>query len=437
MSADGFDARPRTAPAVNRRPNPDDWLEVDSVVRSMLFNAASTATSSTALADPLPPRPHTACACARASVVVLETSATQSDEESDGASFDEDEGPAPVARTAQAGAPAPAAPGAPAAAVAPAVQISRDQELLLGGALWGRAGAARPVRRQEGASPDTSTAAPDTSTAAPSSSSTSSTPASGRPGSVAKPVQALPAHASRKLPRQCMFLGPAAQTGSRPSTGQRAPGRLGPSAASYKSHCSWASFMPVSRPGAMKVLAAPAAASASSASAAATTEASAVAPGAGSPPKTEAVAGAIAQAAAAASEADAGQATGVSAAAEAAATAAAPLCEELSHDARPRRRGPKYKVAPSLFGSRPVAATSAAKAPREVVVLEFRTEPRVVPASRSSREGPATKRGSSVQASRKEATARKEAASAAACGRFRPDSRTWASEREALAGSSR
>lgn len=416
MSSKGLFARPCTAPTMSRRPKPEQWFEVDAVVRNMLFNAASTATSSTAQADPLsgplPPRPHTACAGARATVVVLEPPATDSDE-SDGASFDEDESLAPPPRSAQGKrsgreAAAPTATG-----------LTREQELLLSGALWGRIGSSMPSRQKGGTDKAAPAPSPEASTAAPSSSSAASVSGSGNPGS-AKSSPSL-GDAARKLPRQCVFVGSPA--GSRPSTGQRTPGRLMPNAARYKSHCSWASFLPMRTPGATRILA-----TSSTPPAAQAAEVSAPT----ASPKPEAVAEAVADAvtavAGASTDLAAGAPPAVTDPAEgapfAAPPAAAPLCEELSHVAVPRRRGPKYKVVPG--SSRPAAVT-AAKVPREVVVLEFRTEPRVVPATRTSRE--ATSKGAPKKGSTKDN--RREML------RFRPDSRNWAREREALAHASR
>jgi len=104
----------------------------------------------------------------------------------------------------------------------------------------------------------------------------------------------------------------------------------------------------------------------------------------------------------------------------------------------PQRRRPKYQVVPG--GSRPMqrgAASSAPKqasnsaaiapeirsskpaAPHEFVVLEFRSEPRVVPASRSA-GGKVTKH------SIREGTG-------VGSHRFRPSSRQWAQERDVIA----
>jgi len=449
--------RPSTAPcAKHRRPRPEQWFEVDDVVRKMLFNAASTATSSTAVADALPQRPHTACAGARASVVVLDARASDSESESDGASFDGDE-------TTEVASAQSTPTGRQATAAT--VKLSREQELLLGGALWGRRlapagatrrGAGRPEPQASATSSAGTTSTPAAAGEARPSrasaggypaqqSSARSGPGSGYPGRGSGAKVAVPAlgeAAGKKLPRQCMFLasgggsaGAAALGGGRPSTGQGRPstggqrvaGMMAPTAARFKSHCSWQSYQPVSTPGASRP---PAVEKAPSGAAGSATAAPAAAP----PTVAGAIAGAVAAASGAADEAaaaaipvsEAPPPTTVEKAAAAAATAAATgpeagagvggaLCEEPSQG--PRRRGPKYKVTPG--GSRP-----ASKAPREIVVLEFRTEPRVVPASRTSREGLTKRIGGGGKEARKEAI------------RFRPDSRAWAREREALAGTS-
>merc|ERR1712187_715837 len=117
---------------------------------------------------------------------------------------------------------------------------------------------------------------------------------------------------------------------------------------------------------------------------------------------------------------------------------------------QPRRRGPKYQVLPG--SSRPLqrlnvvnavappanatgtVATptgdctqkSAAAPPRELVVLEFRSEPRVVPASRQMPGAPrAAERGTSVTKNAERGN------SSTRC--FRPRSRQWAVERDMLA----
>merc|ERR1719492_445855 len=86
-----------------------------------------------------------------------------------------------------------------------------------------------------------------------------------------------------------------------------------------------------------------------------------------------------------------------------------------------RKKGPKYHVLPG--GSRPTQAPQSKAPAREFVVLEFRTEPRVVPASRSGREEKAKVAHNML--------------------RFRPNARhkatdhQWVAEREALAAAAK
>merc|ERR1712060_758901 len=87
-----------------------------------------------------------------------------------------------------------------------------------------------------------------------------------------------------------------------------------------------------------------------------------------------------------------------------------------------RKKGPKYRVVPG--GSRPAnvaSATSKQAAPKAgpsgsqgFLVVEFRTEPRVVPAARHNHRD---RRGSGSHTKHQ----------------FRPGTRQWASERQALA----
>jgi len=81
--------------------------------------------------------------------------------------------------------------------------------------------------------------------------------------------------------------------------------------------------------------------------------------------------------------------------------------EKKAHEETQRRKGPKYRVKPGA--SRPAHARKA-QTPAEFMVLEFRTEPRIVPASRSTLR--AEDRGRAL--------------------RFRPGSRQWAVDRQAL-----
>lgn len=85
------------------------------------------------------------------------------------------------------------------------------------------------------------------------------------------------------------------------------------------------------------------------------------------------------------------------------------------HREAPRQTGPKYRVLPG--GSRP---ESKAKKAKEIVVLEFRSEPRVVPARRLGQDTCSQRRGQKKSES-------------TPMHRFRQDDGLWALEREALA----
>jgi len=85
------------------------------------------------------------------------------------------------------------------------------------------------------------------------------------------------------------------------------------------------------------------------------------------------------------------------------------------HREVPRQTGPKYRVLPG--GSRP---ESKAKKAKEIVVLEFRSEPRVVPARRLGQDTCSQRRGQKKSES-------------TPMHRFRQDDGLWALEREALA----
>mmetsp|Transcript_151100 Transcript_151100/g.275100 ORF Transcript_151100/g.275100 Transcript_151100/m.275100 type:complete len:455 (-) Transcript_151100:25-1389(-) len=448
--------RPGTAPC--HRPGPEKWTEVDAVVRDMFSSAASAATSS----NSMPQRPHTACVCARPVAVVVEEDANpcivgaeDSDDDSDGASIDE-EGPDPspeepvrpstaaavVAswqaslssrlkepdaaplesptqlrpRTAPAALwkvngdnivpveEAPLVDPAPAKPRRAAPTLPSGDMLLLGGGLWNQSSQRSAIAATPSEEP------------AKAEASAAGSPTSGR-----APPREIPKAVAKQLPKQCTFLpfgagsrlpGRRAQGGARP-----AASGLTPSAAKMRSHVSWAQFTPMRRFNSTQPEA-PAAASKHPAKQPELAEKAT--------PVAESAAALVASSTPVPSAAQQQQMqqlqqlqqqpapTLLASAAIAPKMPAAPADAHAPGDAAavteaPRRRkGPKYRVAPG--GSRPLGA--APKAPREFMVLEFRTEPRVVPASRPS--------------------AHTEARANAAL-RFRPKSREWAAERETVA----
>mmetsp|Transcript_36099 Transcript_36099/g.58262 ORF Transcript_36099/g.58262 Transcript_36099/m.58262 type:complete len:392 (-) Transcript_36099:95-1270(-) len=376
--------RPGTAPV--RRP--PGRPEVARLVQDLLGSVASTACSSScgALATELPRRPHTACAGAQA--VVVESSGAQGvsdDDESDGGSLDpyDDDEALELLRSPSA-VPATLISTGPSSRSEVLIledSLSRGERLLLSGGFFGSTGAASSSPRPGGAPKEVR---------------------SGR-GSGPEKRTALPDSTAEKLPRRCLLLSGRSAAGSagRPNAG------MAPRAARLKSHNSWANFMPMRKT-----------VSLSDSIAAVSSTAS---------PKTV-------------------SSTGISPLKEV--EPLAPAVEEQKLEAntaaeldglaglieQKKQPGPKFRVLPG--SSRPALASGigvASDAKREFVVLEFRTEPRVVPASRrifgkeanplpGGRAGPGPILCSS-----------KSGKGFTPLPRFRQDSRQWAIEREALA----
>lgn len=390
--------RPCTAPC--RRPTSEDWTQVDAVVRDMFSTVASAATSSSAL----PRRPHTACACAQ--LVQKKAAQSSDDEESDGASIDvesDNDVQETLVRRSTAvsmsglawlqeqrelnGASRPST-----ALIAPShpneseghiemrsslankrscqsPTLPPDKALLLGGQLWGKA-----------------------------TSSTSLAPATPKNEISHTKVAVNPAErdvvakaAAQKLPKQCLFMG-FPSPGQMPSSAQKTTAKprrgLAPAAAKLRSHVSWAHHLPMRTSQHL-----------TNSSASADTTASE--PSHGIRPEQTAGSNATVEPAkdvAMNSEPVSHALTDLVAPVE------APTDEPPS-----RKRGPRYYFAPG--SSRPMRAPQHAPK-RDVMVLEFRTEPRIVPASR---------------APPKHSERRSEAF------RFRPKSREWAAQREVIA----
>lgn len=405
-------------------------MEVDDLVRDMLTSAASTATSSAALADPLPRRPHTACAGVRPVGLVAVGGDIEDSEESDGGEFDETDGVEQKAELVEARAASSGAGGSAALTPRPG-RLRRDKQLLLGGGLWRSrlSAAAEEQHRQAGAASTPSLAQASAGPAASRQSTAGPVVQRGSIGSAK--MSPLPNDAAKKLLRQCVFVGagraaggaggyPAAASGSPKSavatgagptvhpcsSGGR--GHLAPSAARLRSHCSWTNYLPM-RPSAIPGTQSSAAAAKVAEPAAAKCVAEVCAASSAAPPQRAPVV-----AAAMSSPAVPAAAPVVAAVSQ---EAVSPDCENPAHDARSRRRGPKYQVVPGA--SRPASIPPKKAGAREFVVLEFRTEPRVVPASRSLRED------------RKRGSLRKDKPE---LQRFRPDCRGVAEREAAAAG---
>lgn len=384
--------RPGTAPC-QRRPTPEQWTQVDALVQGMLSSVASTATSSSASAPAR--RPHTACVCARA---VPYQSASSEEDESDGGSMDEglpEELVSPVRLRTAAASTAQVmqiehehedAISVDSASSTPrpsrqSREISRETQLLYGGGVFGQA----LMQSRPGTANSKVSASP------PEASKVQTPPSANAEALSGKARDAAAKAAAKKLPKQCLFLDftaseqqrrealPASGNGARKGVAKRA---LAPGAARMRSHLSWTHYLPAPH-------LAPAPSAASTGSPKGAPEATASATTAGrqgyevqeKPPV--AIADTLSQAV---------------------------ISEEPPQVALPsseppkRKRVPKYSVLPG--GSRPKNFSHKVKH-SDLMVLEFRTEPRVVPASRLS-EG----RGAPHS--------------------FRPVTRDWAEERGVL-----
>lgn len=369
--------RPQTAPS---RARPEHWVQVDALVRD-IFGTVTVSTASTSSTSQ-PRRPYTACAGARAVGLVRDGQILriqEDDEESDGGSLDPETprqvGFAQVLTLEEPGRnegeqPSPAALEAferrrRAAKEATALQQLPPSQRLLQG-FWSRppkvsqAAQGQPQARAQAAQ------AAQVAQAAQS----------------AQAAQAQLAPAQEKLPKSVMV--------------GRAVG-LRPASARLKSHGSWVNFLPLQKPLSSE-----------------------------REPQT-----------------DAGASSSMAAALQVAAPTAPAIDAVTPQDARvaesppqeiqplqdgcaevsPKRVGPKFRVLPGK--SRPADPKAsikvAAEKQEDFFVLEFRTEPRVVPA-------------------RRHAFRSEEMAPVGAVGRkfkplprFRQDSRQWAVDREAHA----
>jgi len=422
--------RPGSAPA--RPVNQCHSEQVDLLVKEMFGSIASSASSSSGLSKLR--RPHTACAGARAvATVIVEESDNIDDDDSDGASLDQDDGedvfeesswrmprfkaPYPHTSGHQGGSSSSSCskttgfdgshrPSSAPTVTAESTQSSRGttsvarsvnylstlpkgEQLLLSGL----------CSRLSEASERAQAAVLKGAAAESSCPSTPSRPTAS--------ATALPASMADKLPKSRFLQPPQQVLGSSTPRQRRVAGGLAPRASKYTSHNSWANYLPIRKP-------------ISITSALEKPEV----------PKEVTPSQEMRQAPVVAPPA---------------ASAVDPSQEAEPSSPGSKKRGPKYRVVPG--GSRPALASLAAGAgktnQRELVVLEFRTEPRVVPASRRKfirgEESAAIMEISDVSAVSKKkipssVLTNKKSVGFAPHPRFRrADSGQWALEREALA----
>lgn len=435
----GLEQRPVTAPQLISS-------EIGALVEDILGTVATYATSSSS-SSYVPRRPHTACAGARVAAVLEHKVCSDSDDESDGGSIDVDHESnlpttsarppivrpttsvqtststkntsfrgttsnlsarpytAPCERTMQAceessssaAVPRPSAHGE-AEVLSLEHSVPEGEALLLTGGFWGRAACSyNSVTAQHEPAPKM--------------------PASLIPEAllpIKGPLPTLPQATAEKLPRRCLILSNGPNLGVSLSGDKRTTkgsGRgLMPQAARYKSHNSWSNFMPM-RP------------STGSVSASVTLQSTG-----DSTLVTQDTRLAVVETRTTDEE-------------------AAVSAQSVQAEARilePKKpTGPKYRVLPG--GSRPAVTAASLLADkakqREFLVLEFRTEPRVVPAMRRNLSYEETG-GMDVNAAvSKDAAAKVLVRSASGkknrftpSARFRKDSNQWALEREAIAG---
>lgn len=426
--------RPCTAPCHHA---PERWTEVDALVRDMLCSAATVAADahSSQQVHALPRRPLTACAGLQPMALVMSghgsRSDAQDDSDSDGASFDDDieeAGPAADILRLSADADDGCAGSGNDAPIVLEELLTDSERLLLGGKLWGSSSS--PKHATHGQPRKTAPATIGTTSAL------SVFPVMTQQKNNQATIE-LPIIKSESLPKQCLFLGGRgsdndSMLGRQKICGNRAGmssgrrGALAPGAARVQSHNSWMTFRPVrdtciNRGAQSAAKAAAAAGSRGNATSSSSDQNIAVLSGFASSRPSE---GTVPQ-----NTGDVATAVAPSMGTQPSPALAAmeeqmpvPQIGDAASAEIPRKKGPKYRVVPG--GSRPAKITSAASkqaAPKVgpsgdqgFLVVEFRSEPRVVPAARHSHKD---RRGSGSHARHQ----------------FRPGSRQWASERQALA----
>lgn len=319
-------------------------------------------------------------------------------------------------------------------ALGPRAALSRlpppddPQRLLLSGGLWGRAGSQGSLIHDTRGDADAvrEVAAGAKPVLSPSSAKVVLAPKNGAKAT-------LPQPAGEKLPRQCVFMDNVSKGATQGRVGGSSC--LAPGAARMRSHISWVSFLPMPHNGqgfggqplgrnndaGKKLRLKPRTTTVASSSS------SGPPANVARPEAMTAVLPASTVVAAQANSSEVVEMTQPVAPGSRPDADALPVSEppaEVPHrpDNEPKRKGPKYHVRPG--GSRPTQAPQSKAPTREFVVLEFRTEPRVVPASRGREE-------------------KEKAKGAHNMLRFRPDARRkatehqWVAEREALAAAAK
>jgi len=404
----------------------------------MMCSAASVAAEAHSLQqlNALPRRPFTACAGLQPVALVKLGDGSRSnaydDSDSDGASFDDDEEAGAVVNILTLDTSTNVGSGNDAPTVLEEL-LTDSERLLLGGKLWGISSSPKPATCGQ---PKKTTSATIGTTCAPPS----------HQQKCHQTTIQVPIIKAESLPKQCLFLGSQSSVYSNGSKlcrqkmkGNRAGmssvqhGALAPGAARVQSHISWMTFRPVrdtrinqGAHGARSAAAAVASAAAAAGSSGTATSSlsgqhivtSDLAPSQPSEAITSHETGDMAAPTVPTVEAQPSQSVPV------ATDGPTPVPRECAAATTevPRKKGPKYRVVPG--GSRPANVASIASkqaAPKAgpsggqgFLVVEFRTEPRVVPAARHSHRD---RRGSGGHARHQ----------------FRPGSRQWASERQALA----
>lgn len=422
--------RPSTAPC---RSGPEQWTEVGVLVRDMLHSVASAAATEVVQA-----RPHTACAGARALALSSEDACGtaaffgEDEEESDGGDFDEtasdevesprlwrrqitaDKGADGQPTTTQSSTELPSENGSATLEMhSPSIsQLPGEWRLLVGG-LWGTSQGVESTPKAALLGTKTTSLAEGVQSIAKTVSSDARTKSfaessSGRPLNQSASQAARRAVQPAQLPKDCVFIGASVQ--SRRGGGSKAgrPGLLSPCAAAMRSHNSWVHYLPVAGPRSAQ--------SSTSVHSVNAQQQNGLACEVKTAEVIKEEAPQLVQSEALTSPQQSSS--------EVLVTMEPPqslLSQKGPNDVEPipcapcnrpkHRKGAKYHVLPG--GSRPRG--SSVKAPLKEqqprLMLEFRTEPRVVPASR--RPAREETRGDAM--------------------RFRPSSRHWDVERQVLA----
>lgn len=360
-----IEERPVTAPSRARRP--EDWLEVNDLV-SNVFGEVVRSIQIDAQHTRLLPRPHTACAGVQAIPVVLAVDSLDgnTDDESDGGSLD----------------------------------VEHDSQDVVGFQQKVRSSSERAVSsRGEWSTPRKASCNADSEVTSRPLTSGECLLLAGMRGFAATARQGIPSKPSHIAAGSSTTSSSRAQLGSLPASmsiklprtsilGSGGCG-LAPRASRFRSHISWKDFLPAR---------------------------SSRIPGRSSPRQSTVKtvrsscgypeAGAVG-----------GQCTEVRVVADVGVGEDRTIGETEQHQ---QTKGPKYRVAPG--GSRPVGGPVRQEA-KQFVVLEFRSEPRVVPSHRIRAKTPKEFRSPEITRQKQDKALQR---------RFRPADAAWAREREAL-----